>query len=242
MIIGISGPAGAGKDTAAELLVKNHGFGRIGLADGLKRICKDVFSFSDEQLWGPSSQRNAQDKRYPRNHSFRYGTCTCCGMVLYKEGVESSVCYLTPRYALQQLGTEWGRGCYDDLWIEEAIRTAQYIINDRSMVYSAFVGIHDLTGTCSASFMPWRSCYCAVKGVVFSDIRFRNEMEQVKKAGGKLIRLKRDSSLSGTASLHQSEVEMKEIGDDEFDYVIQNNDTTLEQLELEVSKAYTALC
>jgi hypothetical protein len=41
-IIGLSGPAGSGKDTAASLLVALHGFTRLAYADGIKRSFSDL--------------------------------------------------------------------------------------------------------------------------------------------------------------------------------------------------------
>lgn len=38
MLIGLTGYAGAGKDTAADYLVKNHGFERVAFADKLKAL------------------------------------------------------------------------------------------------------------------------------------------------------------------------------------------------------------
>lgn len=52
MIIGITGRKRSGKDTIGDYLVKNHGFIRIGFADTLKDICRIIFGFSDEQLYG----------------------------------------------------------------------------------------------------------------------------------------------------------------------------------------------
>ena len=45
-IIGVCGQAGAGKDTIADFLVKDHKFVKLSFADPLKRICHDVFDFS----------------------------------------------------------------------------------------------------------------------------------------------------------------------------------------------------
>lgn len=69
MIIGITGqpPAGSGKDTVADFLVEEYGFAKVAMADPMKRICKEVFDFSDEQLWGPSENRNKGDLRYFRD-------------------------------------------------------------------------------------------------------------------------------------------------------------------------------
>jgi len=63
-LVGISGQAGSGKDTVADRLVTDHGFVKVGLADPLKRFGKEVFGFTEEQLWGPSEMRNALDDRY----------------------------------------------------------------------------------------------------------------------------------------------------------------------------------
>lgn len=94
MIVGISGKAGAGKDTAAEVLIRTYGFQKCSLADPIKNIAKSIFDFSDEQLWGPSHKRNEVD--------VRYGT--------------------TPRHVLQTLGTEWARSVYPLIWIECFLR------------------------------------------------------------------------------------------------------------------------
>src|SRR5690606_1097628 len=37
MLLGLSGFAGSGKDTVADILVKNHGFARYGLADPMRQ-------------------------------------------------------------------------------------------------------------------------------------------------------------------------------------------------------------
>lgn len=245
MIIGISGPAGSGKDTAAEFLIKNYPFGRIGLGDKLKRICKDVFRFTDDQLWGPSSSRNAPDHRYQRVHTFagplaredQHSGCICCGWTGVVTSDEVPKCYLTPRYALQQLGTEWGRECFDSLWISDALQSAQRLLGDRDMSYSAKSGLHSILPTCAPTDEPWTTCYSGVRGVVFSDVRFINEATAIKRAGGLLVRLRRDSSLSGAASVHQSEQEMREMGDGMFDAVIDNRvGFSLEDLEIEMTR------
>jgi len=72
LLIGVSGSAGAGKETVANYLVDGAGFVKVSFADPLKRICKDVFDFSDEALWGASEFRSQPDKRYPRPVGFTY--------------------------------------------------------------------------------------------------------------------------------------------------------------------------
>jgi hypothetical protein len=241
-IVAIMGSARAGKDTTAEYLVKNHRFTRIGLADPMKRFCKEVFAFTDEQLYG--DLRDEPDGRYQRGvapHDWQLGadgvpdawafnhpdafTCSRCGVV--QEGYdrqtppipsklapESNFCptFLTPRFALQTLGTEWGRGCYDNVWIEYGIRMAQELIKGYSR-YDMKTGLEVTekdTGICP--------------GVVFSDLRFQNEFDAMRRAGAIMVRIYREAAtaVDGVKN-HASEEEQKSISDDDFDVVLYNN-------------------
>jgi len=92
--VGITGRAGAGKDVVANWLVDNRGFTKIALADPMKEFCQKMFGWSRTQLWGSSELRNQPDPRWRG---------------------------LTPRRALQQLGTEWGRAMHEDVWIRYAL-------------------------------------------------------------------------------------------------------------------------
>lgn len=109
------GLAGSGKDTAAQPHVA-AGATKICFADPLKAFVGQVFGWPRDLLYGPSELRNAPDP---------YGR-------LRPDGEP-----LTPRHALQTLGTEWGRGCYRDVWLElglrriaEARQTAPVVVTD----------------------------------------------------------------------------------------------------------------
>lgn len=232
-IIGLSGLAGSGKDFIANLLVKNHGFVKIALADPLKRICQDVFDFSDEQLFGSSEERNKPDKRYFTGkirgdiigyEDTRILLCLEKGIEPTHEEIEEGCkIYLTPRFALQSLGTEWGRRCYPNIWTDYTLKIARKLLSDQNWQYDPRYGI-------------WQDENIReVRGVVISDIRFRNEMEAVKAEDGKVIRIVRNkpTTLSGAASLHSSEQEQKEISDTEFDYIL-NNQEDLIMLQTEL--------
>ncbi len=52
MIIGISGRAGAGKDTVGNFLVKNHCFEKIALAHPMKVFCAQLFGWGYDELYG----------------------------------------------------------------------------------------------------------------------------------------------------------------------------------------------
>jgi len=235
MIIGILGVAGAGKDTAAGFLVGHYGFARVALADPIKRLARDVFAFTDDQLWGPSEMRNAPDKRYPRDHSYAYlgdvdsdlYECACCGDRIVDWTLEKVAgvggCFLTPRYALQTLGTEWGRHCYSNVWIEYALRVAAKLA-EGGYVYYGDTGL--MGGGHGDSFPPMN--------VVTPDLRFKNEVDTFRKAGAKLLRIVRPGAgLAGSAGRHASEAEQESIPDELFDAVIVNNGT-LDDLALKV--------
>lgn len=237
LIIGLSGVSGSGKDTVADLIQEvgsqgGQGWTKVALADPMKRIVRDVYDFTDEQLWGPSEMRNEPDKRYPR-------PCSDCGgkgdrvyedtspgesalqpcMMCHGE----KVTYLTCREALQQLGTEWARNCYPDTWVDLTIRTAEKLMDPQSrLTYSQALGL--LQG--GVDLEP-------IWGVLVSDVRYRNELAAIKKAGGMVLRVRRETTLSAEYTSHSSEAEMGQIQDSEFDLVIDNTGT-LADLETHV--------
>ena len=96
MIIGLIGKAGSGKSTAARILCTRLNATEVSLADPIKRIARDLFGFTERQLWGPSECRNAVDGRFGA---------------------------LTPRHALQTLGS-WGREMHEGIWVDAALRLA----------------------------------------------------------------------------------------------------------------------
>lgn len=114
-IIGVTGVAGSGKDAIAHILVSEHGWTRIALADPMKRAVADWFGFTDDQLHGPSARRNEVDERWG----------------------------ITPRHTLQQLGTEYGRAMHEDLWVRYAVDCAKRVLDDERglTVYEARRGV-----------------------------------------------------------------------------------------------------
>lgn len=101
MIIGISGLAGAGKDTVADFLVKHRQCVKVALADPMKRAVSDWFGWDEKRLWGPSEKRNEPDPKFGG---------------------------LSARKALQFLGTEIGRELYPNIWIDYALRKAEVLL------------------------------------------------------------------------------------------------------------------
>lgn len=232
MIIGISGLAGSGKDTCADFLVRDHNFVKVSFADPMKRICMDVYGFSFDQLWGPSAARNAHDTRLPREHGpfNKDGVCACCSIDFgpgysLDEVIKRKTqhpCYLTPRFALQQLGSEWGRACREDTWVEYALTVATKLSQEGGYNYSAMGGLsHDWR----PGDKNWKT------HVVIPDVRFENELIGLDVVGALTIRVVRpNAGLGGAAGAHRSEREQSGILDSRFDLVIQN-DGTLKDLQ-----------
>jgi hypothetical protein len=51
-LVGITGRKYNGKDTVADYLCKFHGYIKLSFAGPIKQICKILFGFSEEQLYG----------------------------------------------------------------------------------------------------------------------------------------------------------------------------------------------
>lgn len=100
MIIGVTGFIGSGKDTIADLLVTNHKFKRISFAASLKDAVASVFGWDREMLEGTT--KSSREWREQRDVWWSN-----------RLGID-----ITPRYVLQQWGTEVCRkNFHDDIWI-----------------------------------------------------------------------------------------------------------------------------
>ena len=136
LIIGLIALKGTGKTTTAEAikdLVENTGYtcARLPMASPLKEGVKTLFSWDDRHVYGDLKQE----------------VCPSIGV--------------TPRYAQQTLGTEWGRGLIDtNVWPKAMQRLIETKHQDTDVV-------------------------------VVDDIRFDNEVEWVQRMGGVNVLLTR---------------------------------------------------
>ena len=89
MIIGIFGKKGHGKDTIADYLVDNHNFYKLTYAEPIKKICKEIFLLSDEQLINHTLKEEI-DPRWNKS----------------------------PRHIMQLIGTDLFRKTFsEDIWV-----------------------------------------------------------------------------------------------------------------------------
>lgn len=112
MIIGITGFIGSGKDTIADYLTTFHGYKRISFAGTLKDAVSAVFGWDRELLEGTTKSSREWREQLDLWWSERLG-----------------IRELTPRWVLQQWGTEVCRnGFHNDIWVasvENQLRKAK---------------------------------------------------------------------------------------------------------------------
>jgi hypothetical protein len=137
------GVKGSGKDTAAGHLTRAWPtiFHQTAFAEPLKDVFLQIYpKIPREHVYGETKLREIECKDYPLQ-----GSCLSCGTEMERLGYEGRYwkcirCnltypqYLTPRIGLQSLGTEWGRRCYINTWIdaclEKAATKAPMIVTD----------------------------------------------------------------------------------------------------------------
>ena len=104
-LVAFTGPAGAGKSTAAQHLVDKHGFVRVRFAGPLKDMMRAI-GLGEAEIEGALKERPS--------------------VLLGGK---------TPRHAMQTLGTEWGRECIGpDFWTGLWGRIARDVMNEGGRV------------------------------------------------------------------------------------------------------------
>jgi hypothetical protein len=167
VIIGLSGYAKAGKDTAADTMIQLFGFERASFA----AVLRDCMAALNPIVAPACYDGEADVLRY--NEVLDY--------MGYTDAKEE---YPEVRELLQRMGTEVGRNILgENVWVDAAM----------SKLDSRF-------------------------DYVFTDVRFPNEYDAVKNAGGVMVRITRPGITAVNA--HPSETS---LDDHDFDYYIEND-------------------
>jgi hypothetical protein len=118
ILVGLTGKAGAGKDTVADRLVDKHGFKRMSFAGPLKGVLDQMNPIIGFDLY------NTQSAIHLRDAMDKYG--------------EEAVKKLYPEYRrlLQKLGTEGIRSLDNDFWIKAAAKMIKEEANDARLVFT----------------------------------------------------------------------------------------------------------
>ena len=159
MILGLAGYAGSGKSTAAEALCRNYGFVRARFADPLKGMIRTLLA----QIGADEAMIDAMIE----------------GSL--KEVPSEMLAGRSPRYVMQTLGTDWGRGFMGpNFWADIAISRVRAL-------HAEFPG----------------------HPIVFEDTRFANELAAIRKVGGVVLRIDRPGT--GPVNAHESDNQRLDI-------------------------------
>ena len=119
MLIGLSGPAGVGKDTVADYLVETHGFTKFSFSDALYREVSEAFGISIEEL----QRRETKEKLHDKLIETR---CKDAEFVKFMRSApdENISTYVwprsfSPRWVLQRWGTDYRRAQDPDYWVKK---------------------------------------------------------------------------------------------------------------------------
>lgn len=233
-IIGIVGGKKSGKDTAADSLCTEYGYTKVAVADPMKRLFCQLFSFTAEQMWGPSEFREILDSR---THDKAYwkgikkkamptlrgwlamdmkvnmGQVDPWSDKLYQSWVAQILDKpATPRDLLQSFGTSAKANLSTSIWDDRLGKTIDAL--KEGYQYTPVEGLYWFEDE-------------PVPGVVVSDLRFRSEVKAVKSRGGKVMLVIGHEQHDG----HKTEVAWKSIELEVFDSVLYNRGTLEDFLE-----------
>lgn len=242
--LAIMAESGHGKDFCGAWIRENRGFKDIAFADHIKRFCRTLFrGFSDDALWGEPALRNQEVPLDWQEASYRctwgvddwimtlqnltveeraeYKPMVLAWFQRVKEIASNNEGKMSPRMALQLLGTEYGRAFKKDIWSGYAMKVLVPALASGAAIYSRTLGL-----------MPaGLTIHTLPKGVVITDCRFGSELTEVQQGGGyvlKIVRLskkgKENEAEAAGIKGHASEAELRTIPDEAFDLVLEMGD------------------
>ena len=158
LVVGLLGKAGSGKTTAAKHMEAVYGAQRVSFAKPLKEMAKIIWEFTDEQVYGSTESKETWDDRWN----------------------------MTPRTAMQRLGTSARQWLHPEVWIHAAFNgiNTHYAKNPEDRLY------------------------------VIDDVRFINEVKAINDYGwtkGFVAQLVCSDVKSSADASHPSEAEMDGI-------------------------------
>lgn len=160
-LIGLTGPAGAGKDTVADLLTHTQGWAKMAFADALRAEVVASFGVPLDHLTNPHT------KEHPIS-SLALAKCSTPDFLTAVDAVHRVFGGMnrktprSPRQILQWWGTEYRRRQDPQYWIKFATHRMLWVL--------------DVNRT---------------PGLVVTDVRFENEAAAIRKLGGVIWQVQR---------------------------------------------------
>lgn len=115
--LGLAGPAGCGKDTVADHLVRRYGFLKYSFSDALYREVTEAFGLEDDSLL---RQRETKELRDHRLALYKCLDTKFFMRMVEHENIADIECPRSPRQILQWWGTEYRRAQDPDYWVKRA--------------------------------------------------------------------------------------------------------------------------
>lgn len=218
MLIGISGKKQSGKDTICNIIKRIESY--------LYKVRPDeTLSSREEVIYAVenSLDRACSDSAWEK-HAFADALKACASIILdttvamfenerFKNSpttldlLDSDNVRMTNRKFLQLLGTEVGRSIDQDLWVKVLI--GKYRSKFSQMVE---YGYDEFGKRVPIETVVMEPCW------IVTDTRFPNEADAIKREGGLLIRVNRETNNNDS---HPSEIALDNYED--FDEIIDNN-------------------
>lgn len=115
--IGLAGPAGCGKDTVADHLVRRYGFIKYSFSDALYREVTEAFALGEDSLLRDRETKEVQ------TYALKLDACSDLDFYYVARRMRPSLVStdpLSPRQILQWWGTEYRRAQDPDYWVKRA--------------------------------------------------------------------------------------------------------------------------
>jgi len=204
-IIGLTGFAGAGKDTVADLLVTHCDFRKLAFADALRGEAANAFGVDMVYFTRPSSKAEPMGALSMAHAPMSFLSAVTHALNMHGDGLtkEEYATWLeeprTPRQIMQWWGTEYRRAQNPNYWTRMLM---QHVFDLRHDGYSRFV---------------------------VTDCRFVNEVQVLRTIGGELWQINRPGVDRSTTpeGLHVSTTDGSEFQPE----AVVNNSHTIAHLQ-----------
>ena len=197
MLISISGLIGSGKDTAADYLCTVHGFKRMSFGASLKDAVSVIFNWDRELLEGSTKTSREWREQVDPWWANRL-----------------DIPHLTPRWVLQQWGTEVARkGFHDEIWVASVEN--KLLNNKNDIVITDCRFPNEINAVKNASGITMRTHRGAEPEWINLAATFNSDQDQSERIRAKVL-------LEEQYGVHASEYSSVGL---EYDYHLDNNST-----------------